>query len=112
MSNEVLHIDWLTTPDNERYEMNTSNTSIHLYLGAKAVYDHIYVDIDDTDPGMGMYIWSDLPIYQPLYIVASRLGAEIESDQTEVHPTKLQVFEERALRDLNAASGLPEEWFS
>ena len=115
MEKNIEHIYWLTTPDNECIEMNTVNTSIYRYLGAKAVYDHLYVDISDTDPGMGLYIWSDAPLYQNLLSMSSQMGVEVHSGLDEVHPLKINKFENRVVEsvyfnDLDTIRDLPEEW--
>jgi|GEM_PF-4474115 len=109
MDNKPERIDWFYI-NNEPVEMNTANTTVYQYLGAKAVYDHLYVDISDIIPGKGVYIWSHATDYVQLVTLARLLGAEIKSDLPEVHPTKLKVYEDRLLQDLVNLKYLPESW--
>jgi hypothetical protein len=109
MSERIQHIDWLEAAGDEKYEMNTANTSIREYIGAQAMFNHIYVDINDTDPGMGIYVWSDDPIYKRLRYRSDRLRVEreVEEDPSTV---VLEVYALQKSKDLYKTSGVPEEW--
>jgi hypothetical protein len=109
MSERIQHIDWLEATNDEKYEMNTANTSIKEYIGAQAMFNHIYIDINDTDPGMGIYVWSDDPIYKKLRYQSDRAKVEIE---VEEDPARIvvEVYATQKSKDLHMTPGVPEDW--
>ena len=96
--------------------MNTANTTVNQHLGAKAIFDHIFVDISDIDSNKGLYIWSDAPLYNDLLSISQQLGAETRPNLQEVHPVIMKVYENRTgeprvIKDLDTMHELPEKWF-
>jgi len=91
----------------ERHEMNNENTSVFRHLGAQALFDHLYIKVDENTAG---YIWSDNKAYTSLSHAAEQAGAAMHVNLREVHPADRTAYETQALRDLQSTDGVPKGW--
>ena len=86
----------------ESYDATRENTTVYNHFGMGELYDHVYVDINDTQ---GVYIWKEQPPNNPLFTtlaaIAVQHGAETHVNIRKVAEGDLRAFGKAATRDLD-----------
>jgi len=86
-------------------EANTENTSVWLHVGHLAVYDHIYITVDEARVA---YVWNDESHYQALLKAAIAAKAEIHANMREAAERDVDAYMRHHTEDLGDT--VPDNW--
>lgn len=90
---------------NDVREATTENTSVWHHLGHLAMFDHVYISIDECHAA---YVWRDEPHYPDLLKSAVAAKAEIHKNLREVSEQDMDAFLRHHTEDLG--NTIPEGW--
>lgn len=93
-----------------RFEMTTENTSLWRHLGHLAIFDHVYVQLNEKE---AIYLWESIDqtkeAYNLVAPVVVQKGGEIYLNLRKVASDDVKAYEHAATHDLG--DGVPESWF-
>ena len=97
--------------EGEIVELDNNNTQIYTHLGRLAIYNHIFVIINEEDR-IGCFIWAEQPPANPNYTLLYQLAMDNECvafmNIKQVSDADMTQFEASASSDLDG--GIPDDW--
>lgn len=97
-------------PDGREVLSTRDNTSIFRFMGALALYDHIFV-VTDPEKNQGTYIFRSHPSYEQMadYMMDNDFVAHI--NLRSVAECDVEAFDKMVARDVaEVEEGVPEGW--
>lgn len=101
----------LTTQFGE-VEAKRDNSALFRYIGKLAIYDHVFVTLDDEN-GMGFYVFSLNPHFERMSMYMLQNGYESHINMREVAECDKRSYDEAIGAYINDTldGGIPEDWF-
>lgn len=93
----------------KRYELGRDNTALYTYLGKYAYLNHVFVDLQQ-EPPLYTYAFAEDELYQQLRDLVEREQYPQMLNQNDPQECDLSAYAQRHMTDLEAATGVPEEW--
>ena len=92
-------------------EATRDNTMLYTYLGAQAIYNHIFVVKDDEGAQAGgAYIFSDLPVFGEIRDYMQRNDFTQYLNMRDVAECDKQAYERHIKKLCGNLDTVPEEW--
>lgn len=93
-------------------EARRDNTTLYTFLGALALYNHIFVVTDEeSQTSPGFYIFADQPVFQEMAKYMFDTDYPMHLNMQEVAECDLNAYDrhvEQMCQDVE--SGVPEDW--
>jgi hypothetical protein len=95
------------TINGEAHEVHQGNASVFRHLGNAALYDHVFIVVNEND---GAYIWRHNEAHEELEALASQNGCPLHLNLPEASDLDKTNYEKHVLADLSNTDGVPEGW--
>ena len=111
MSNEQEPVAKLTLPNGETFEAKRETASLYTFMGALAIYNHIYCyEVKENEVEQAFYIFDFVGGYKELQEYMRENEYPMHLNMPQISKSDTDAYERAVLADLNKTDGVPEGW--
>ena len=97
------------TVEGEKFYATRQNASVFTFLGDMAVYDHVFIVVDEARGEAG-YLFKNSPVYDEMVAFMINHAFPAHLNLEEPAECDLQAFDQTMYSDIRTADSFPEEW--